>query len=59
MRYSRLFKPYNLNDLKLANRFVMSPMTRSRSSIPGETPNTLISEYYKQRSSAGNKVNSS
>lgn len=53
MKYPELFKPYNLSDLTLANRFVMAPMTRSRSSIPGEVPTALMAKYYKQRSSAG------
>ena len=31
----------------------MPPMTRSRSTQPGDVPNTLMAEYYAQRASAG------
>lgn len=37
----------------IENRFVMAPMTRSRSSQPGDIPNILMSDYYGQRASAG------
>lgn len=49
---SRLFEPFQLGDLELANRIIMSPLTRSRAS-KGRIPNELMGEYYKQRSSAG------
>jgi N-ethylmaleimide reductase len=47
-----LFSPYDLHGLKLKNRVVMSPLTRSRA---GEQrlPNSLMAEYYAQRASAG------
>src|SRR5262249_7513619 len=47
-----LFEPYRLGDLELNNRFVMSPMTRSRA-LDGGVPNPLAATYYVQRSSAG------
>jgi N-ethylmaleimide reductase len=47
-----LFTPYHLGELVLANRMVMSPMTRSRA-IEGNVPNPLASTYYVQRASAG------
>ena len=31
----------------------MAPMTRSRSTQPGDVPNALMAEYYAQRASAG------
>ena len=46
-----LFEPYSLGTLRLQNRIVMAPMTRSRA--PGNVPNDLMAEYYGQRSSAG------
>lgn len=49
----KLFQSYHLNDIQLDNRFVMAPMTRSRSSEPDEIPNDLMAEYYGQRASAG------
>ena len=48
-----LFESYALQGLPLANRFVMAPMTRSRTTQPGDVPNALMAEYYAQRASAG------
>ncbi|MBN1800090.1 MAG: alkene reductase [Candidatus Lokiarchaeota archaeon] len=39
--------------MKLNNRIVMAPMTRSRADNPDNCPNELMVEYYKQRSTAG------
>jgi len=50
---NNLFTPYNMNGIELKNRFVMAPMTRSRSSQPGDVPNEIMAEYYGQRASAG------
>jgi N-ethylmaleimide reductase len=47
-----LFTPYRLGDLKLKNRFVLSPMTRSRAT-QGNVPNPLAATYYAQRATAG------
>jgi N-ethylmaleimide reductase len=47
-----LFSPYRLGDIALANRLVMSPMTRSRA-LDGNVPNPIAATYYAQRSSAG------
>ena len=47
-----LFSPYELGSLKLKNRFVMSPMTRSRA-VENRVPNPLAAEYYAQRAGAG------
>lgn len=47
----KLFAPYQLGNLSLANRVVMAPMTRSRAI--GGIPNALMREYYRQRASAG------
>lgn len=48
---SKLLTPYDLAGLKLSNRVVMAPMTRSRN------PSTIADEqtalYYRQRASAG------
>jgi len=53
MSKNKLFTPYNMNGIELKNRFVMAPMTRSRSSQPGDIPNALMAEYYGQRATAG------
>lgn len=47
-----LFDPAPLRTLPLANRIVMSPMTRSRSDAQA-LPNALMAEYYAQRAAAG------
>lgn len=48
-----LFTPLRLGAIELANRVVMSPMTRNRATYPGDLPNPLMAEYYRQRASAG------
>ena len=45
------FEPATLGSLKLTNHIVMAPMTRSRA--PGNVPNDMMAEYYRQRASAG------
>ena len=47
-----LFDPLKTAALQLANRTVMSPMTRSRA-VEANVPNELMAEYYGQRASAG------
>lgn len=48
-----LFTQKKLGKLKLSNAMVMAPMTRSRTSQPGDIPNELMAKYYAQRASAG------
>jgi 2,4-dienoyl-CoA reductase-like NADH-dependent reductase (Old Yellow Enzyme family) len=47
-----LFDPFSARSITLANRVVMSPMTRSRA-VEANTANALMAEYYGQRASAG------
>lgn len=47
-----LFDPVTLGELHLANRIVMSPLTRARAGAE-RIPNDLMAEYYRQRASAG------
>ena len=47
-----LFEPFLARHLPLANRTVMSPMTRCRT-VQAATPNALMAEYYGQRATAG------
>ncbi|EIU7128144.1 alkene reductase, partial [Pseudomonas aeruginosa] len=47
----KLFSPYNLDSLELANRVVMAPMTRTRTE--DNVPTELTALYYAQRASAG------
>ena len=53
MKTKNLFSPTRLGPYTLKNRVVLPPLTRSRSSQPGDIPNELMAEYYAQRSSAG------
>lgn len=48
-----LFEPLTLGDLILPNRIVMAPLTRMRATSPGDVPNDLMLEYYRQRAGAG------
>jgi N-ethylmaleimide reductase len=47
-----VYSDYRLGELSLPNRFVMSPMTRSRA-LAGNVPNPLAAVYYAQRATAG------
>ncbi len=47
-----LFQPFQLGPLVLPNRIVMAPMTRSRSTQPGDVPNAMNAQYYAQRAGA-------
>lgn len=47
-----LFSPVNLGRLRLANRVVMAPMTRSRAGVDA-VPTDIMVDYYAQRASAG------
>lgn len=48
-----LFQPHDLGALTLPNRVLMSPLTRSRSSQPGDVPSDMNAQYYQQRAGAG------
>ncbi|NBB11883.1 alkene reductase [Pseudomonas sp. SLFW] len=49
---SNLFTPIDFAGLSAPHRVVMAPMTRARSSQPGDIPNALNAQYYAQRASA-------
>lgn len=46
-----LFTPCSIGDLKLKNRIVMAPMTRSFS--PGHKPGEEVAAYYRRRAEGG------
>lgn len=46
-----LFDPFDIGGLRLRNRFVMSPMTRSFS--PGGVPGENVAAYYRRRAEGG------
>lgn len=48
-----LFEPLSVGAVELPNRVVMAPLTRMRATPPGDVPNELNVEYYRQRASAG------
>lgn len=50
---SKLFDAITLGTNSITSRIVMAPMTRCRSSQPGDVPNELMANYYAQRASAG------
>jgi 2,4-dienoyl-CoA reductase-like NADH-dependent reductase (Old Yellow Enzyme family) len=49
---AELNTPLTLGDLKLKNRVVMAPLTRSRATAD-RVPTPMMAEYYAQRASAG------
>jgi N-ethylmaleimide reductase len=49
---SPLFAPTVLGGHELPHRIVMAPMTRARSTQPGDVPNAMNALYYGQRASA-------
>lgn len=49
---AKLFSPYGLGSLRLKNRLVMAPMTRSRA-VEDNLANPLAATYYAQRAGAG------
>ena len=53
MKNTSLFKETQLGPYTLKNRIVLPPLTRSRSSQPGNIPNSLMADYYSQRAGAG------
>ena len=53
MNTEALFENVELGPFKLKNRIFLPPMTRSRSSQPGDVPNALMAEYFAQRADAG------
>lgn len=52
MTQLHLLIPFQMGDLPLNNRVVLAPMTRARAGKE-RLANALMSEYYRQRSSAG------
>ena len=48
-----LFDPVALGAVQAPNRVFMAPLTRMRATQPGDVPNDLMLEYYRQRASAG------
>jgi N-ethylmaleimide reductase len=52
----KLFTPVHLGPIHLGHRVVMAPLTRSRSTQPGDIPGPLMLEYYGQRASDGGLI---
>jgi N-ethylmaleimide reductase len=53
MNSSPFFTPARLGHHTLKNRIVLPPLTRQRSTQPGNIANELMAEYYQQRAGAG------
>ena len=49
---SLLFMPTSVAGFEVPHRIVMAPMTRSRSTQPGDIPNAMNARYYAERASA-------
>jgi N-ethylmaleimide reductase len=50
---SNFLAPIFVGDLQLRHRVVLAPLTRMRSTQPGDVPNDLNALYYSQRASEG------
>lgn len=50
---SNMFAPLRVGSLELSHRVVMAPLTRLRSTQPGDVPNAMNARYYGQRASKG------
>lgn len=48
-----IFKEFKFANFNVSNRIVMAPMTRSRTTQPGDLANDIMATYYQQRASAG------
>jgi N-ethylmaleimide reductase len=48
-----LLRSVSVGALEAENRVWMAPLTRSRSTMPGNVPNAMMAEYYQQRAGAG------
>lgn len=53
MKHTPFFTPVTLGGHTLKNRIVLPPLTRQRSTQPGNVANALMAEYYEQRAGAG------
>lgn len=51
-----LHQPVTVGRLSLQHRVVMAPLTRLRTTQPGNIPNDLMAEYYGQRASQGGLI---
>ena len=54
--HRRLLSPIEVGPLHLSHRVVMAPLTRLRSTIPGDVPSPLMLDYYTQRASEGGLI---
>jgi N-ethylmaleimide reductase len=56
-RFPKLFEPFQIGAIpRLSHRIVMAPLTRMRSTQPGDIPGSLALEYYTQRASEGGLI---
>ncbi|MBE5074555.1 alkene reductase [Erythrobacteraceae bacterium E2-1 Yellow Sea] len=51
--YDNLFQPLTLGAITAKNRIFMAPLTRARATMPGNVPNAMMAQYYRQRAGAG------
>lgn len=51
-----LFQPLRIGALQLGHKVVMAPLTRMRSRQPGDVPQAMNEEYYRQRASRGGLI---
>ncbi|WP_203336044.1 N-ethylmaleimide reductase [Nocardioides limicola] len=47
-----LFRPLTIGAAQLPHRVLMAPLTRMRADDPGDVPNAMMADYYRQRAGA-------
>ncbi len=52
-KYPYLLSPLRVGEIDLSHRVILAPLTRMRSTPPGDVPNPLNATYYSQRASEG------
>ena len=55
-KYPNLLSDLRVGPYELNHRVVMAPLTRMRSAQPGDIPQSLNAEYYRQRASKGGLI---
>ncbi len=56
MTNNTLFTPISIGGMALSHRVVMAPLTRMRATVPGNSANEMMAQYYAQRASAGGLI---
>ena len=56
MTENNLLTPVTIGGLSLSHRIVMVPLTRMSATVPANTANEMMAQYYAQRASEGGLI---